>query len=475
MMPSSISEIPNVSNTSFRDLAIFCLQASVLFLVYVLNALPVYGETGGVLAWVILEFAVCAWWYTYKQKTNPLLAIILSLYAIYYSIPVFYADGYETYLGYVAVKKDAAWKAMLLVVLTQVMIVAGWKVGSRFSIGQLFHRSFEESRLLAYSWFIITVQLVLMVVPVFYPEFSLGDMTFIVNGLFNPFLALGIFLFLSQEPDRKQSVVIGLVIIVLLMVIRGLISTMLSEILKPFIVIGILMIGRYSKKAIVAAVIATVLFIAFQPVKGQYRNYVASHVIKQDSELTLQNLAVWPGLVWEYWANNPLIAGENALMPVLNRLSLLPFITHIVDATPSIVPFQNGWTFRFILYSPIPRFLYPDKPIAQEANIWYVTTYGIIPQEIMQTTMVGISHLGEVYVNFGSLGIIPIFFGFGIMLSILGRLLNNPGASPAEHALLAALLPGLISIESTLTGFVVSAAYTLALSVMVLRLAAVKK
>jgi hypothetical protein len=84
---------------------------------------------------------------------------------------------------------------------------------------------------------------------------------------------------------------------------------------------------------------------------------------------------------------------------------------------------QWGSTYRAIFTYPIPRRLWPGKPLGG-GNAWFTQTY--FPDFYAQGNVeTSISYIGELYANFGSAGIVLGFFGLGIATAIVGRRLRR--------------------------------------------------
>lgn len=89
---------------------------------------------------------------------------------------------------------------------------------------------------------------------------------------------------------------------------------------------------------------------------------------------------------------------------------------HIVNSVPGSLEFQNGATIAKWLVAPIPRAIWPDKPL--------IAPGPIIGNVIFGTDRSGVppGYIGEMYLNFGVLGVVIGCLIFGQILSwIEGR------------------------------------------------------
>lgn len=143
-------------------------------------------------------------------------------------------------------------------------------------------------------------------------------------------------------------------------------------------------------------------------------------------------------------ALRPGIADQNVLESiVLNRNQIeLPKTAHIINAVPETLDFQYGKTLTRWLAAPIPREVWPDKPVIHPGPIIGNRIYG------QRVAGVPPGLIAELWWNFGWFGIFPGAFVFGGMLRWLENrfgLTGNP--SPAEVVIFIAG-PMLIGFEA---------------------------
>jgi len=101
---------------------------------------------------------------------------------------------------------------------------------------------------------------------------------------------------------------------------------------------------------------------------------------------------------------------------VVVRINQGWIISRIMQTVPDYIPHAGGETVAVALKaSMLPRFLYPDKPIAGgKANYEKYTAF-----TLQNTTSMGISLLGEAYINFGVGGAWLFMFVFGFVSSFV--------------------------------------------------------
>jgi hypothetical protein len=91
----------------------------------------------------------------------------------------------------------------------------------------------------------------------------------------------------------------------------------------------------------------------------------------------------------------------------------------------------NGETFYQIRYFFVPRLLWPDKPMMVR-GAWFTSYLGNSARETDSTTSIGMEAAGELYWNFGYVGVILGMFVLGAMFGVLWRM---SGANPAMQPL----------------------------------------
>lgn len=135
------------------------------------------------------------------------------------------------------------------------------------------------------------------------------------------------------------------------------------------------------------------------------------------------------------------------------------------------VPFAYGSTIVAAAVAVVPRALWPDKPVVGGSGD-IVTTYTGI--KFAEGTSVGVGHVLELYINFGTAGVIGGFLIIGLLVTYIDRtsaLYLNDGN--AERFLLW-YLPGLslLQIGGAMSEVVATAGASLVLVLIVNRIAA---
>lgn len=93
---------------------------------------------------------------------------------------------------------------------------------------------------------------------------------------------------------------------------------------------------------------------------------------------------------------------ENNLL--LERTSLFHILCLVVTYTPERQPHLNGRTYGHIPAQFVPRFFWPDKPVAHISTNTLAVYYGLQREEDTRKTTIAFGTLSEAYANFGYIG-----------------------------------------------------------------------
>jgi hypothetical protein len=132
------------------------------------------------------------------------------------------------------------------------------------------------------------------------------------------------------------------------------------------------------------------------------------------------------------------------------RASLLTQVAHVLDVTPSEVPYQGGQTYSYLAITLIPRFLWPDKPSINEANQFYQVAYGLTDPKSLQYVSISVGAMAEAYINFGWIGVAGMMFAIGLLLQLYDRYFLSNHRNLLMSMIGITLLPQFLSIEGQL-------------------------
>lgn len=97
-------------------------------------------------------------------------------------------------------------------------------------------------------------------------------------------------------------------------------------------------------------------------------------------------------------------------------------VTHIMRTVPTLVPFEHGAELKLVLEAAfLPRILAPNKLNAGDRAIF--TKYTNMP--IASGTSMGLSSVGDAYINFGVKGGCVFMFFFGLLFNFVLKKFNE--------------------------------------------------
>jgi hypothetical protein len=240
-----------------------------------------------------------------------------------------------------------------------------------------------------------------------FPAYILSNIKFI--GL--------IYLLFSDRVPNKTFVLAGAFLLTFLSSLKG---AMFHDLLLWFAFIGmyaayILRPGTGKKLALLLLGFAFIFVL--QAAKDEYRakleregraQYVQKFLSSVDERLGAEETL--PGV-------DEMARSDNVERLVV-RINQGWVISRIMTGTPRFYPFAGGETvITAIKASVLPRILFPDKPIAGgRENFEKYVGYSL-----QKNTSMGISLLGEAYINFGVRGAWVFLFIFGLASSFVIR------------------------------------------------------
>jgi hypothetical protein len=154
-----------------------------------------------------------------------------------------------------------------------------------------------------------------------------------------------------------------------------------------------------------------VLFLILQPAKRSYREQVWERSARTGEQIGFAGrIGAWGKAVSDL-AEEDRSEGSSAM----GRLTELAPAMHALQMIPQRVPYLNGDSFLEILYAPVPRLIWRDKPTT-EARLTqrYAVIFGLQTERGARTTAIGLNVLVEGYWNLGWYGIVIACFGAGL-------------------------------------------------------------
>jgi len=122
----------------------------------------------------------------------------------------------------------------------------------------------------------------------------------------------------------------------------------------------------------------------------------------------------------------PWLLEEESWRRSVKRFDLLHRFAYVCGMTPEAVPFFNGATYEFLLYSLVPRVVWPNKPMATDATDLIDYAYKFRNEfEDKRSANISLGFLPESYANFGVWGVLFVMGLQGAIFALLDMVLNG--------------------------------------------------
>jgi hypothetical protein len=383
---------------------------------------------------VILGF-VPALAYLARGARSPLPLLPLSglFYAFTFGLPAFSED-----LEWRSVPAEAVTRAFVLTACGLLVMYAAYALS-----GRLFRRlrpiripgSLSPSRLRAVAWIAFAAHFAFEFTPTLQQVPSLGP------------LAMGL-LYLAylqgRLPAAHALLFFGLALP--LELLSRLISGALYEFFVAVVFLSLIywQVRRRVPWAVLAG--SAVLFVLLNDVKFEYRGRVSRAGLETTD--VVGKVATLADLLTERYVDFERAQPGDVTISSVNRIGHIALFAYVVDATPGMVPYWGGETYAFLFASAVPRFLWPEKPVAGFGNE-FGRRYQFLHPRNFDTT-INVPWLAEFYINFGAAGVLVGMALVGIGYRFLIQKLSNPTSAPAEYVLGLSLVFQLFYSESNL-------------------------
>ncbi len=260
--------------------------------------------------------------------------------------------------------------------------------------------------------------------------------------LFQMVQPVGILLLAYAWRRRRGAFLLGTIAaVVAVQIVLGFVADIKGLALLAGILVIVTMTlidGRIPKLWLVGAVIF--IQLAF-PIFQAYRE-----VVHGGLELSRATVVEHLGHALEIAmsAEKRVMHGPDRAQTFLERLSLRGSVEMIVNRTGVDVDFEHGFTLIPLISTFVPRMVWADKPDIPAGQL--VNKAFHVSED--PSTYISPSHLGELYWNFGWLGVIVGMPMIGFLCGIVGSRFNLREATTVTR-----LLVTVITIQQVIHGF----------------------
>jgi hypothetical protein len=419
----------------------FAIGMAALLPLFLFFATERFSTLARLLAWLGLGGALLpALWLLARHGARASTVVATGMWAaVFYHLAVFHEQRLLLRWGEARISEAAVDLAMLLAALATPAIYLGWHLGGTLNLARVLpHPRLDVPALplrvvgtgIVFLSLLADVLWMRNELTVYQPAVS------VIAVLTPSDLGFAMVLLPMLRPDRSsrggRRVLWGLVgaaAVVALM--RGV----LTPLMKPLLiyVLGNLVVLR--RPRVWPVMVALLAVLLLQPVKGEFR----ARVWDRQVEMTLTDRALlFVDLTAKHWLGDelgPAVDKEQSVKIAAARTGAALQLANAIELTPQAIPYQGGATYRYLRYALMPRIFFPEKPIAQYADVWAAVLYGYTTKSGTAHVMVGLSQVAEAYINFGVLGGLLMLVGLGLLLRAMDEIFAHPQAGTGALAL----------------------------------------
>lgn len=389
----------------------------------ILLALNLYAPAGPtliqrLLASLIIVFAsVLVWlWLSSRDRGGvPFLPFFAIIYAVHYALPIFWAEDYTRVIYIKRVVPDYFInQALMFSLISLALVLVGYYGFHQRAVARIvpkFNMQWKNYNRL--KWFGITLGI-------------LGISSYYLKILFSFPPAI------QQTINFLSDFSLISVIILTILQLMGRLDTFGMGFLWAFLVPSKILLGLGTGAAFQGIEVVLILLVTYASLKHRMPWKLLAIgfilVILVRPVMTEFRTLIW----WGEMADRPHtekvalflkiaqghFTGEtlpyyDSIQLTMSRLNMLMTFAEVIESTPDNVPFWKGETYYPLLFTPIPRFLYPDKPIEMTGQT-FGHRYGFLSSGDFGTAY-NLPQLVELYGNFGVIGVLLGSFFIGTL------------------------------------------------------------
>jgi hypothetical protein len=420
----------------------FTLARRVIFILafaLLIAALNLFGSSNPtvrerLLASAIIALsAVPAWlWMDGRDSGLPLMPFFGLIFTTYYAAPLFMVQDYGTMWVAAPISHLYVARALELILLGLACVMAGYYGPQRVILQEVLPRVTMRWRRVGNIKFYgilfgiagLSVYLIDRMVEI--PE-SIAQLATFASDLCLIGMCILLVLQLTGRLDRATGLFLWLILVPLRFWF-GLGSGLTSQ----GLIVAVTLIFTYAaiRRRIpwLVLMVSGAAFFILRPAEGAFRLMTWSGGMMEHAS-QLDQTRMLAELVGQTVTG--LFAGEDGSSDELIQISLRRLDTDtltfadVLHDTPGIVPYWYGASYYPLLFKPIPRFIWPDKP-EEITGQSFGHRYGLLDQNNSSTSF-NLPQLIEGYVNFGVPGLVISMFLFGMLYRATQVLFVHPG------------------------------------------------
>ncbi len=379
---------------------------------------------------IVLLAAVPTWlWISGRAHGVPFLLLFSSIYALYYAVPVFLLEKYTRGFYFsTPIPSPSLDKSLLLALGGVAFLLFGYYGPFQRNVARFLPAIHMQWRDLGAAKILGMILGSVGVVVYYYMNFVLA-VPVAIRQLGNALAELSIvciaLLYGLQLVGRlgffgKCFLWIGLVPVRLLIgLATGLTAQGVMVVFSLILMFGTLRRG-IPWKAVMAA---GILIVLSRPIQTSFRVLAVS----DGGAVTIsgvEKVTAYVDTAKDVLLSEAVASSESVQMAVW-RFAPLMTLAEVVELTPASVPYWRGATYYSLLLKPIPRFIYPGKPL-DDTGQSFGHRYGFLEPDDLATSY-NLPQLVELYANFGVTGVMVGMCVIGVIYRIVHRMFTHPG------------------------------------------------
>jgi len=426
----------------------------------------------------ILAFLLC-WmpWTSYRRWLQgernhiPLFALLATMSWLAYAVPLFWAQHVVGgILGRRTLPENMVTQGLFLAVLGVACLWLGMRVAQAFHwVPEIKKDVSSDPAKLTYLRAVFVFG---TLVKIFVPITALGmGGRQLVSNFENtvPVVGFAIFVrhYLRGTLGRFDKLLVGGYAVV--SVIVGISSGWLGSAVSLGLVFIVIYVYEKRRLPLAACLAVLPVLLFFQPAKTMFRE---RYWARESTDTSTERVTYWVENSWRLWSDAVNSRDNDQLRQLsnstLSRFDLLRQTAHVIEFTPSRVPYQYGSLYSYMAVTFIPRYFWPNKPSVNDANRWYQVNYGLTDPQNLSTVSIAVGTVAESYINFGWFGPLLVIFPLGIVLGSFERIFLHSDSGVLFSCLGAVLIPQLVAIESQMAQYIAGLAQQIVLVLIVL-------
>lgn len=395
---------------------------ATVFWFWQVEHVPTLLYIAGVLIWA-LALVPLAIWYRWGTNRLPMFELICVAYGVAYSPPIYLLEQQIEIMGRrVPLALDTMLNAAGLTIIGLISLI------SAYYFGESFVKRLSRPRIdlplkpyAARTFIIFALGLGLLgKALVGTTETRYGALVNFLARQFEIGLVLLAYRTFSDGPMRSSRG--RLYFLVAVGSLLGLRGGLLETALVPLVLVVITRWHAQRRCPVGLVSVAAGFVVVLTPIKLEFRARTWNGA---SEEGTIGLLKLW----WE--SGQYVLEGQRRgleehrpLTDLMSRVDLFHKLAYVHLLSPDVVPYFDGRSYEYFLYTFVPRVVWPTKPIASAATDLMDFSYGLRTED-NTTTNFGIGQIAEAYANFAWIGVLFVMVIQGAFFALIDKVLNG--------------------------------------------------